>query len=61
MNFTLPMLMKMWRNWNPYALLVGIMQLLWKTVQADLILLRFTDTESFFLKVEGLWQPCIVR
>ena len=33
--------MNTWRSWNLYALLVGIMQLLWKSVQADLILLYF--------------------
>ena len=41
MNFTPPILVNLWRNWNLYALLVGIKQLLWKSVQADFILLYF--------------------
>ena len=29
----------------------------WKGLQAHLVLLCFTDTE--FLQIEGLWQPCV--
>ena len=72
MNFTPPVLVNTWRSWNLYALLVGIMQLLWKSVQADLILLYFLHYifvgffwgnyyYFFFLQIEGLWQLCIVR